>query len=81
MTNIVGIYPEVEGLRISSSLPSDMTYAGIRAYQYENRVYHIEVNKALTEPEITQDGETWTVKLPADRTYYITRQNQLVQAP
>ena len=81
VTDIVGISPEVEGLRISSSLPSDMTYAGIRAYHYGNRVYHIEVNKNLIEPEMTQNGDVWTVRIPANQTYFLTLQNQLIQTP
>ena len=81
VTDILGLSPEVEGLKIQSSLPADMTYAGIRAYHYSNRVYHIEVSKTLTEPEMTSDGEIWTVRVPADQTYYVTPQNELLKAP
>jgi len=41
-------------------------------------VYSIEVSKALTEPEMIFDGETYIAKVPADGTYYITAQNRIV---
>jgi cellobiose phosphorylase len=80
VTDIVGITPAVEGLKIESCLPSDMTYAGVSEYNYGNRIYQIEVNKSLTTPVITFDGEKYTVKLPANKTYYITLQNKLIEA-
>ena len=80
VTDIVGITPDVKGLKIDSCLPADMTYAGVAEYNYGNRKYHIEVNKNLTEPVVTYDGEKYTVKLPANKTYYITLQNKLIEA-
>lgn len=80
VTDIVGITPDVKGLKIDSCLPSDMTYAGVAEYNYGNRKYHIEVNKNLTEPVVSYDGQKYTVKLPANKTYYITLQNKLIEA-
>ena len=80
VTDIVGITPDVKGLKINSCLPSDMTYAGVSEYNYGNRTYCIEVNKSLTAPVVTYDGVKYTVKLPANKTYYITLQNKLIEA-
>ncbi len=80
ITDIVGITPAVEGLKIESCLPSDMSYAGVAEYNYGNRKYHIEVNKTLTKPVVSYDGKKYTVKLPANKTYYITLQNKLIEA-
>ena len=80
VTDILGITAEVEGLKIESHLPSDMTYAGINEYHYGNRVYRIEVNKSLTQAEMTEEGGVYTVKIPADQIYYLTAQNQLIPA-
>ena len=52
VTDIIGITPEVAGLKIDACLPSDMTYAGIMEYHFADRVYQIEVNKDLTEAEM-----------------------------
>ena len=80
ITDIVGITPAVEGLKIQSCLPSDMTYAGVGEYNYGGRKYHIEVNKNISSPNVSFDGEKYTVKLPANKTYYITLQNKLIEA-
>ena len=80
VTDIVGITPAVEGLKIQSCLPSDLTYAGVREYNYGNRKYCIEVNKNISSPSVSYDGEKYTVKLPANKTYYITLQNKLIEA-
>ena len=80
VTDIVGIQPDVKGLKIESCLPSDMTYAGVREYRYGNKIYQIEVNKNLSSPTVTFDGEKYIVKLPANKTYYITLQNKLIEA-
>jgi hypothetical protein len=79
VTDIVGITPELKGLKIQSCLPSDMSYAGVSEYNYGGRVYHIEVNKELSDPVVTLDGDIYTVKFPADRTFYITLQNKLIE--
>jgi hypothetical protein len=77
LSHIMGIQPAVKGLKIDNSLPSDMTYAGVREYHYNNKVYHIEVNKSLTEPSMILDNGVYLVKLPADRIWYITRDNKI----
>lgn len=79
VTDIVGITPALKGLKIESNLPSDMSYAGVREYRYGNRVYSVEVNKNLSKPEIKKDGEKWSVKLPAGKTWYITLENKLIE--
>ena len=80
ITDIVGITPAVEGLKIDSCLPADLTYAGVREYRYGNKVYQIEVNKNISTPIVSYDGEKYIVKLPANKTYYITLQNKLIEA-
>ena len=79
VTDIVGITPELKGLKIQSCLPSDMSCAGVSEYNYGGRTYHIEVNKNISDPTVTLDGDIYTVKLPADRTFYITLQNKLIE--
>lgn len=79
LSAIIGVTPDVKGLQIKANLPSDLTYAGVREYRFCGRTYSIEVNKALTAPEMTVDGETYVVKVPADQAYYITAQNEIVQ--
>ena len=79
VTDIVGITPEISGLKIQSSLPSDMTFAGVNEYRYGNRVYKIEVNKNLIEPSVEKDGEKYVLKLPAGKTYYLTLRNKLIE--
>ena len=80
LTHIIGALPDVEGLRIKPCLPSDMSYAGIREYHYNGRVYSIEINRDVTEPSMTEENGVYVVKLPADRTYHITRDNRIVEA-
>ena len=80
LTHIMGVTPDVEGLRIEASLPSDMTYAGVREYHYNNLVYRIEVNKELTEPSMALENGVYVVKFPADKAYFITRDNEIVEA-
>ena len=80
VTQVIGVSADVEGLRVEAGLSSDMTYAGIREYHYNGMVYSIEVNKDVTEPSITLEDGVYVVKLPADRAYYITRDNQIVEA-
>jgi hypothetical protein len=78
VSEFVGITPEVQGLQIKASLPSGMSFAGVREYRFRGSVYSIEVSKALTEPEMIFDGETYIAKVPADGTYYITAKNRIV---
>ncbi len=79
VTDIVGITPEVKGLRIESCLPSDMKYAGVDEYHYSKRLYSIEVSKDLSSPEMTQAEGKYVVRVPAGRTFYITPDNQLIE--
>ena len=78
VTQTLGITPDIKGLKISAKLPSDLTYAGIKEYRYGNRVYLIEVNKNLKEPEVKKNGEKYEVRLPAGKTWYITLENKLI---
>ena len=78
VSGFLGIAPEVRGLKISPSLPSDMQYAGINSYRYGNREYAIEVNRALTAPEVTVKDGKYRVCLPAAGTYWITLENKLI---
>ena len=77
LTGIIGVTPEVKGLKISANLPSDMEYAGVSEYNYMGRKYSIEVNKSLTAPSMTSEGGKFVVKVPATGTYYITPGNEL----
>lgn len=78
VSGFLGIAPEVRGLKISPSLPSDMQYAGINSYRHGNREYAIEVNRALTAPEVTVKDGKYRVCLPAAGTYWITLENKLI---
>jgi hypothetical protein len=80
LTGIIGVNPDVKGLKIESSLPSDMDLAGVSEYNYMGRKYSIEVNKAVTAPEMTQKDGKFVVKVPADGTYYITAENEIVKS-
>lgn len=77
---LCGINPKVKGLEISSRLPSDMEYAGVSEYRYGNRVYSIRVDKSLKQPIVEKyDDGTFYVQLPANETYYITKDNRLIK--
>ena len=77
---LCGINPKVKGLEISSKLPSDMEYAGVSEYRYGNRVYSIRVDKSLKQPIVEKyDDGTFYVQLPANETYYITKDNRLIK--
>ena len=80
VTQTVGITPDVAGLRIEACLPSDMTYAGVRDYHYNGKVYHIEVNRSLSRPSMTEENGIHIVKVPADTAWFITRDNQIIEA-
>ena len=77
VTNVVGVTPQVRGLEIKGNLPSDMTYAGVKEYEYRGKKYSIEVNKGLTGPEMSFDGEKYVVRVPAGEAYYITAENRI----
>lgn len=79
VTDIVGITPDLLGLKIESCLPSDMTYAGVNTYEYGNRTYSIEVNKTISQPQVTKENGKYYVKLPAGKTWYITLENKLIE--
>ena len=78
VTDLVGIHPQVRGLEIQAHLPSDMIYAGVREYHYDGKVYQIEVNRKILSPVLKKKGDRYTVKVPADRTYYITRDSRII---
>ena len=80
VTHFLGITPDVEGLRIDPNLPSDMSYAGVREYRFNNSVYSIEVNRELTEPTLVGENGVYAVRVPADRAYHITRDNRIIEA-
>lgn len=79
LTGVLGIEPDVRGLRIDAKLPSDMEYAGVNRYEYGNKVYSVEVSKSVSKPSVTKVGENYKVKLPASKSYYITLQNKLIE--
>ena len=78
LTGIIGVNPDVKGLKIESNLPSDMEFAGVSEYNYMERKYDIEVNKAITAPEMTQKDGKFVVKVPASGTFYITKDNKIM---
>ena len=57
----------------------DMSYAGVSSYEYGNRIYSIEVNKTIAEPEVSLKNGKYYVRLPAGKTWYITLENKLVE--
>jgi hypothetical protein len=80
LTGIIGVTPEVKGLKIESRLPSDMSFAGVSEYNYMGRKYSIEVNKSLTAPSIAPDGDKYVVKVPAEGTFFITPENEVINS-
>lgn len=74
---IIGLQTEVNGLTITPSLPSDMDYAGIREYHFNNKIYSIEVNNQTNSPSIEEKDGIYEVKLPAEGSYVITLDNTL----
>ena len=78
LTGIIGVTPDVKGLKIESCLPSDMAFAGVAEYNYMDRKYSIEVNKSLTAPSLTVEGDKYVVKVPAEGTFYITPENEVL---
>jgi hypothetical protein len=79
LTGIIGVTPDVKGLKVESNLPSDMTFAGVSEYWYGNKPYSIEVNRSLTEPSVAQEGDKCAVRLPVDNTYYITTDGRVIR--
>lgn len=80
VTGILGINPDEQGLKISSNLPKDMDYAGIREYKFADRVYSIKINKDAKNPMAQEVDGVWFVELPADETWIITPENTLIKA-
>ena len=80
LKDFVGISAEVRGLRIAPHLPSDMTYAGVGTYRYNNRVYNIRADKSAVKPSVEEKGGKWYVTVPADGVYYLTADNTVVKA-
>ncbi len=74
----LGILPSGEGLEISPQLSSNMTYAGVREYQFNEKVYNIKVDKNISEPKVEQNGDTWLVEVPANGTWILNTNNEVV---
>ena len=79
LTAIIGVNPDVKGLKIDSRLPSDMDFAGISEYNYAGKKYSITVDKSLTEPSGTLAGGVYNVKVPAGKTFFITPDSKVVE--
>jgi len=79
LTGFLGITPSEEGLEISANLPDDITYGGIREYQFSGETYSIKVTKELEKASAQKVGDIWFVELPAEKTWIITRNNQLLE--
>ncbi|MBP5665307.1 MAG: hypothetical protein J6X87_03425 [Clostridia bacterium] len=79
LTSIIGVNPDVKGLKIESRLPSDMDFAGVSEYNYANRKYSITVDKSLTEPSVTSANGVINVKVPAGKTFFITPDSKVVE--
>ncbi len=79
LTGIIGVNPEVKGLKISANLPSDMEYAGVSEYNYFGRKYSIEVSRNESVPSVEMLNGKYFVKVPADVTCYITPDGNLLQ--
>lgn len=63
----LGILPGVDGLSIEPKIPEDMSYAGVRAYQFAGRCYDICVDRAISAPKLEQQADgTWSLCVPAD---------------
>ncbi len=75
----LGLLPGQQGLEIQPHLTSEMTYAGIREYQFNEKVYSILVSKEITETKLEQRGDIWYVEVPADRSWVLTANNELVE--
>ncbi len=74
----LGIKTCAEGLKISANLPSDLRYAGIREYRFGNRTYSIMVSSEIDQVEVqTDDSGVYFLKLPSDKEYVITLNNEL----
>ena len=80
LKDFVGISAEVQGLRIDASLPSDMDYAGVGTYHYNNKIYNIRASRKVSSPTIELKNGKYYVVVPADKAYYITLSNEVVAA-
>lgn len=79
LNGYLGIKPDLKGLKIEANLPDKLSFAGVRKYIFGGREYAIEVNKNLSKPAVLKTGEKYTVKVPANKTYYITLENKLIE--
>lgn len=77
---IIGLKTQADGLTITPCLPSDMDYAGIREYHFNNRTYSIEVSKKVKEPTIEEKDGVNVVTVPAEGSYMITLKNTVEKA-
>ncbi len=80
----LGLYADVKGLLIRPSLPSDMDYAGINGYFYNNKKYYIRADKSLTAPTLevqkADDGKTeFHLSVPSDKAYLLSDDDKLTE--
>ena len=77
LNGFMGLRAGVEGLVITPALPAEYGVAGVREYHFNDRVYSIEISREIIAPAMEQNGEVYTVRIPATGGYIITRDNQL----
>ncbi len=74
----LGVNTGARGLEIRPNLPQGMEFAGVREYRYGGRSYSIQVVKGFGAPSVVKSGDSYFVKLPADKAYTITLDNRLI---
>ena len=79
LEGFLGIVPSKEGLSITPQLTTDMTYAGVREYRFNDNVYNIKADKNISEPKIEQNGDTWIVEVPANGTWILNADNEVTE--
>jgi len=75
----MGVRTETNGLVINAQLPKDWSYAGVREYIYNDRVYSIKVDRNIKKPVAEKHGGIWFVQLPDDEVWLITPDNKLMK--
>ena len=79
LDGFMGISVAEDGLHISPKLPGELSYAGVRSYEFSGRTYSIKVSKQVGKPSAKQVGNVWFVELPADKGWVITKDNKLAE--
>jgi len=74
VTGIMGIEPDIEGLRIAPALPSGWRFAGIREYWFAGKKYSIRTERELINPVVNGDQ----VKVPADGIWLLKTDGTIV---